>query len=90
MPEIRAIHTISKGVCLPAKTRKDTYQNPKNQPITTVFTLSLTLLVGGIRTDYPHHALAPDNSAIAAHFLYRSSDFHVFLLNSSDPGKASA
>jgi hypothetical protein len=36
----------------------------------------LALFVGRIRTNHPHHPAAAHNFAIAAHFLYRCSDFH--------------
>jgi hypothetical protein len=42
--------------------------------------LSLPLLVPRIGADYPHHALAPDNLAIAADLLYRSQYFHGCIL----------
>jgi hypothetical protein len=36
----------------------------------------LTLLVPGILTNDPKHAVAPDDFALGTHFLNRRSDFH--------------
>jgi hypothetical protein len=38
---------------------------------------ALTLLMARVRADNAYHTLAPDNLAVAAQFLYRSTYFHI-------------
>jgi len=38
--------------------------------------LTLTLLVTRFSANYTNRAIAPNNLAVTAHFLYRSSNFH--------------
>jgi len=45
-----------------------------------IIRLSLPLFVPRIGADYPHHAFAPDNLAIAANLFHRSQHFHGCIL----------